>query len=191
MRMPLRVGLVGIVIVASALAVAMVVTSPEFGSTSRGVSHRKALDRAPGSVPPARNASETSGPAPAIPLFSAGFVDDSGYTLAFQHTPPIQDRSSLAEIRAAVRVRGRRGLETLQQELAQLELSAPGVPGRASERCRLQTLIGLLHMYEGEFEQAAPWFEKAATENAGLPARLRANTAALLGIAAMRKGEVE
>src|SRR5262249_42031485 len=56
---------------------------------------------------------------------------------------------------------------------------------------RLLMLIGLLHMYDGSFAEADSWFEKAIDECPGLPLPFRANTEALRGVAALRRGEVE
>ncbi len=46
--------------------------------------------------------------AAAVPLFSAGFIDDSGYDLGVFYTPAIKDRSSLVEVASAHRERAKR-----------------------------------------------------------------------------------
>ncbi len=62
---------------------------------------------------------------------------------------------------------------------------------REIKRADLQVKIALLSMYEGQFQEADRWLERAIAENPGLPASLKANLGALRGVAALRRGEVE
>ena len=52
-------------------------------------------------------------------------------------------------------------------------------------------LIGLMHMYDGQFEEAAQWIDKARRDGSGLPREYRTNLEALLGVAALRRGEID
>jgi len=131
------------------------------------------------------------GPPSVVPLFGAGFIDDSGYELAVGYTPPIADRGSLAEVAAAYRQRSGRGMADLRSRLDGLQSASPRPPDFNQRRAMLQVFAGLLGMYEGEFEEAQSWFERAVRENPGLDPDFRKNIGALRGVAALRRGEVE
>lgn len=118
-----------------------------------------------------------------IPLFGDDFVEESGNQLAIKWMGPIADRSSLVEVRNAVRERATRGKALFQDQIARL-------PEGSAERSQLQMMVGLLHMYEGEFADAIRWFDVARANN-DLPPPLRADLLALRGVASLRRGEVE
>ena len=134
---------------------------------------------------------ESPGSASSVPLFSAGFIDDSGYELAVGYTPPIADRGSLTEVAAAYRERSRHGMADLQARLDGLERVSPRPPDFDQRRAMLQVFAGLLGMYEGDFDEAQSWFERAVRENPGLDPDFRTNIGAMRGVAALRRGEVE
>jgi hypothetical protein len=185
MRGVLRVGLVGLAIVATALLVVATLTNPGLA----GASLRAILRLAPGVASrPGRAPDESS---QRFALVSARFLDDSGYQLAGALTPAIEDQGSLEQVRAAVRVRAESGRSTLLGQLARLDAMPVDRTGHDLRRATLQAKIGMLFMYEGRFQDASRWLEKAATENPGLPANLKANLVALRGVAALRRGEIE
>jgi hypothetical protein len=185
MRVVVRVGLVGLAIVTIAGGVVATLVNPALIDAGR-----KALARLdPRAAPkPGRSGED---PPPRVALVSARFLDDSGYQLAGELTPKIEDRGSLPQVRSAVRVRAERGRSTLLGQLGRLEALPAGREGYDLRRATLQAKIGMLFMYEGRFEDASRWLEKAATENPGIPADLTANLVALRGVAAMRRGEVD
>ena len=46
-------------------------------------------------------------------------------------------------------------------------------------------------MYDGRFEEAAQWVDRARRDGTGLPREYQANLEALLGVAALRRGELD
>jgi FG-GAP-like repeat/ASPIC and UnbV len=115
--------------------------------------------------------------------------EDGGYNTALGFMAPIRDLGSLQELRESVRGRGRRGTSALRARYDQLSPESP--PNW--EKVSLEQSIGLLYMYDGKFLEAASWLEKAiATSRAAdVPAVLRNRLIAILGIIAMRRGEIE
>jgi hypothetical protein len=134
---------------------------------------------------------ESAGAKPTVPLFSAGFIDDSGYELALNYTPAIADRGSLAEVAAACGQRTRRGRADIGARLASLERLSPRPPDFDQRRAMLQIFAGLLGMYEGKFDEAQSWFGRALRDNPGLDSYFRMNIGAMRGVAALRRGEIE
>ncbi len=61
------------------------------------------------------------------------------------------------------------------------------------KKASLEQSIGILYMYEGNFPEAASWFEKSLESSGAteVPAEARSRLLALLGIIAMRRGEIE
>jgi hypothetical protein len=171
--------MVGGLSLAFAWATVQVVLTPKHSST-RGAPE----------IAPARRASAS---APAVALFSQGFIDDSGYNLAYPYTAPIKDRGSLRECLAAVHGRADRGIAQLMTMLDRLKAVGAGPARDAMEIGRIETYIAILHMYDGRFAEADPWIARAiATTSApGVPQELVANLVALRGVAAMRLGETE
>ena len=179
MKPVLRVGLIGLAVAATAGVVCLAVMIP--GLTDVWA---KALGRRAPSPP--SSASSTR-----VPLVSERFLDDSGYQLAGEMTPPIENRASLAEIRSAVRGRAERGRVILIGQLSRLDKLSADRTGHDLRRATLQAKIGMLYMYEGRFAEASQWLERAAKENSGIPEDLKANLVALRGVAALRRGEMD
>jgi hypothetical protein len=119
--------------------------------------------------------------------------EDGGYATAAQYMAPIRDPSSLQELREAIRGRGRRGLSILRPKYEKLHLDAPPTPKQLEEKMGLEEAIGFLHMYEGKFLEAAAWLQKALESGKGaeVPASEHNRLLAVLGIIAMRRGEIE
>ncbi len=117
-----------------------------------------------------------------VPLFGDEFVEDSGYTLSLQFTAPVKDRGSLEMLRDEARGRVPRGMADLRAKIDRL-------PPNDMERGRLEMMVGLLHMSQGEFEEAIRRFN-AIEHMSSIPPSLLANVVALRGVASMRLGEV-
>jgi hypothetical protein len=117
-----------------------------------------------------------------IPRFGDGFVEDSGYEVSLGFIAPLKDRRSLLEARAEGRGRARRGIADLKARLARL-------PAEAPDHGQVALMIGLLHMYQGEFEEAIRQFN-SIERMPDIPRPLLANIIALRGVASMRIGEV-
>jgi hypothetical protein len=144
----------------------------------------KARRKAPADARPAGKPSD---------LFEAReLLDDAGFAMATLFTGSIHHPESLAELREAVRLRGRIGLGVLQAELDHV-LSAPRTPRqRGVETARILFQIGLLHLYDGQFADASATLEEAlGLERLGsLTPRVRAELLALLGIIALSQAEL-
>jgi hypothetical protein len=123
-----------------------------------------------------------------VALYAEGWIDDSGYTEVIPFTHPIEDPGSLASIRAAVAGRGERGIAELRAELNALPRAAANTAGHAA---RLRLRIGLLHMYLGQFDEATREFEAVLAAGIDAPDLAPTNLEALLGVAALRRGEAE
>ncbi len=126
-----------------------------------------------------------------MPLFTAGFIDDSGYELALNYTPAIGNRGSITEVAAAYRERSQRGRADILRKLDALERSVPHPLDFDQRRALLQVFAGLIGMYEGDFPQAETWFARAMIENPGMDVDFRTNIGAMRGVAALRRGEVD
>ncbi len=175
----IRFAQVGLWFLCLSLAVALIslverATSPDKGEAERPVA---------GTVAP-RVPSETSDQEP---------LDDGGLSVARQFTAPIHDPGSLQELRAAISVRGPLGLAVLQAEFEQVRLRFKAPREEIAAAARLLHQIGLLNLHEGRYAEAASAFQKAL--ELGRPSDIsdqeRAQRMALLGIAALRRGEAE
>ncbi|MFO0890384.1 MAG: tetratricopeptide repeat protein [Isosphaeraceae bacterium] len=187
MKAAIRITVVGVVILGAVSALLFLVTSPELaGSASR---KPRPADRTPGRGRPAQEAAK---PQESVPLYSAGFVDDSGFDLATSFMPDDYDRRSLEAHRLALQSRSRRGIERFQAQRDEITRSAGGSSREGGAAlARLAMLIGLVHMHDGEFEEAVRWIDRARSEGEGLPPSFRANLLALRGVAALRRGELD
>ena len=121
-------------------------------------------------------------------------IEDGGFGMASQYTGSIQDHRSLRELREALQARGRVGLAVLRAECDKLERWRPNTAGASwHTQGRLWYQRGLLEIYEGRFSEASASFQKSLEigRSAGVPSRVRSDLMALLGIAALRRGEVD
>lgn len=128
---------------------------------------------------------------PGIPTITDHFVDDSGYDLAYRYSMPITDRSDLKSCYESASGRFERGRADLQMQLDRLRESKLSGFELQERRSRLQLFMGLLHMYEGKFEEAAEWFETTTQENPLLAKQMKSNLVGLSGVAALRRGELD
>jgi hypothetical protein len=125
-------------------------------------------------------------------LISVAF-EDGGYATAMEYMSSIRDPNSLEELRDAVRGRGHRGLSTLKPKYDKLHIDATPSAEQLREKMTLEQSIGFLYMYEGEFLAATSWLNRALETSgaAGAPASSRSRLLAVLGIVALRRGEIE
>jgi tetratricopeptide (TPR) repeat protein len=119
--------------------------------------------------------------------------EDGGYKTATQFMIPIRNLASLQELREAVRGRGRRGISTQRAQLGQLQIDTPPTHDQVLKKLSLEQSIGFLYMYEGKFLEAASWLEKAleTSQAPHVPVAMQIRLTAVLGIVAMRRGEIE
>ena len=125
-----------------------------------------------------------------VPPYGAELLDDSGFTLATTFTAPVADRADLDRVAQAIRERARRGIAEVERTLAEVDPSGLDGPQLV---VKFRQEIALLHLYEGDFDEAARQLERAAeaAEDPLVPVGLRANLDALLAVAALRRGETE
>jgi hypothetical protein len=114
--------------------------------------------------------------------------DDSGYATAFRFSLPINDPSSLAQIRDSVIGRGQRGIDYLSAKLVPSSRADGPTPELATQ---IHMLIGALQMHEGQWAEASAQFAKAQDSDQGKSPGFHANMDALRGVAALRRGEIE
>src|SRR4051812_27441210 len=121
------------------------------------------------------------------------FFDAVIFDTALPFTGPIRDARSLEELREAVRGRGRRGIAALRAQYDQLRLDSPPTSNQAVQAIRLAQSIAFLEMHEGKLAEAASWLERALelSRRPEVSPEVPANLRALLGIAALRRGEIE
>ncbi|MDB5348988.1 MAG: hypothetical protein JWN86_235 [Planctomycetota bacterium] len=189
MRSLLQVGLVGLACFGLAGLAVFALTDPTMSKAlEKAIRSNPACEPsvAPVSIEARPDAPSRSDPS--VPLFSDEGFENAGFGTACRFTGPIQDRSSLDQVRDAIRVRAKRGIAE------QLEILRSTDSGSSEGRLRAfrsKVTIGYLHMYEGNFVEAASWVEKAREGSAGLPRELRANLGAMLGTIHLRRGETE
>jgi hypothetical protein len=123
-----------------------------------------------------------------VRLFSEDWFDDSGFSLVTAFTGPVDDPTSLEQLRTALEGRAQRGRAQLQSTLDRLDPATPDTPAHVA---RLSMILGSLDMFEGRFDEAATRFEASLRASPGASEPIRANMEALLGIAALRRGETE
>jgi hypothetical protein len=121
-------------------------------------------------------------------LYGDGWFDDSGYFFAIIFNEDPADPASLEQLGAKLSGRADRGLKYLRTVLDGVPRDDPTAPQQIA---RLHMSIGGLHMYDGDFDAAAREFEAARDSEPADDELVRANYEALLGIVALRRGEVE
>ena len=107
---------------------------------------------------------------------------------------PIRDLGSLQELRESVRGRAAGGSPRFGRSYDQLHLDSPPTQEQTLEKASLEQSIGLLYMYEGKFLEAAVLAREGAGDQPGSrtsPPRSGTGCMALLGIVALRRGEIE
>ncbi len=192
MRNLIRLTLAALFCVGVAVAAAVVLMNPGLLKWRRGEPPRprNVVDRAAGGEAPGA----VAGPGqPVVFDVVLDKFEDGGYQTAVRFAAPIHDPASLQELRESVRGRGRRGITALKAKYEQLRPDSPPTRQQILEKIGLQQSIGFLYMYEGSFLEAAEWLLQAleASRHSEVPAAARRRLMAVLGIIAMRRGEVE
>ncbi len=122
--------------------------------------------------------------------------NDLDYNLgetAFAYTGTVHDHSSLDELRESQKGMGRRGIAELRARYDRLKIdSAPSLQ-QATMAIPLARSIALLYMYDGKFAEANAWLEQGLSlcRRPEVSPDLVAAFNALLGVAALRRGEIE
>ncbi len=100
---------------------------------------------------------------------------------------------SLEERGEAIRTRGSRGLAVLAEKARRVVLSSPATAEEATIAIRTWREVAFLEMYEGRFAEAKSWLTRAlgVSHTPGVLPQDRAYVTALLGIVALRRGELE
>ncbi len=125
--------------------------------------------------------------------FDEHALEDSGWELASEFTAPIHDQGSLEQLRESVAMRGDLALAVLQAESDQTGLRFRAPKEEVAAAARLLHQIGLLKLYGGRYSEASLALQKARElgRPGDIAARDRAAMTALLGVVALRRGEVE
>ncbi|MDX2037154.1 MAG: CRTAC1 family protein [Isosphaeraceae bacterium] len=149
-------------------------------------------DRSQPPLLPAPGALEVRAPDdPKMPIFGHGFIDESGYELAYGFTAPIADRASLDEIYAASEGRSARGMKAISTAIERIDASNLPPERKAEQRAIQQMLMGILAMYDAEFPEADRRFARAVEDNPAISRKLRRNIEVLRGVAWLRQGELD
>jgi hypothetical protein len=122
-----------------------------------------------------------------------GDFDDTIALTAFSYTGAVRDPNSLEELREALKGRGRRGIADLRFQFEQLKLDSAPTLQQAVKAIPLVRSIAFLYMYEGKFAEANEWLHQglALSQRSEISPEIQANFHILLGVAALRRGEVE
>ncbi len=109
------------------------------------------------------------------------------------YTGKVRDTSSLAEVREAVRGRGRRALADLRVQYDRLRVSPSPTFNEALTAMRMQRELAFACMFEGKFAEASSWLQQALalSQTRGMPSETPRVFHALLGLVALRQGEIE
>jgi predicted amidohydrolase YtcJ len=189
MRTIVRIGLGAAACAAVSGVAAVVLTDPESAKATDRVLRRALSWNASRSSNQGHTPSEPrNSPEPPFPLFSTSGFENAGYPTACRFTGPIEDRSSIAQVREAIRTRAQRGADELRSKLRSIR---PGSADGSILAFQIKSSLALLSMYAGRFDEAADRIAGAMAEGAPVPRGLRANLEALLGVIHLRRGETE
>jgi hypothetical protein len=165
-------------IVGSALLVALVAVVPRIG-----------LKRSSGAKTPGPAIAAPPAAPGAVPLYSDGWFDDSGFAVAKEFEAAVADPRELGQVGDARRGRGERGIAQLERMAA--KLSARRSPQEAVQLARTHLMMGGLHMFDGRFPEARSRFEQARDVYPRDDDHFKTNIEALLGVVSLRRGETE
>ncbi len=119
--------------------------------------------------------------------------EDGGYETAIRFSTRILHPESLQELRESVRGRGRRGISVLKKRYEETPIALNPTPQKRLEAVAMLQSIGFLYMYEGKFQESSEWLQRALemASHPSVPGNVRLRLMAVLGIVAMRRGEIE
>ncbi len=119
--------------------------------------------------------------------------DNAVFSTADKFTGTPANLLSLEERGEAIRTRGSRGLSVLSETARRVVLSSPATALEATIAIRTWREVAFLEMYEGHFAEAKSWLTRAlgVSHTSGVLPLDRAYVTALLGIVALRRGELE
>ncbi len=119
--------------------------------------------------------------------------EDGGYETAIRFSTRILHPESLQELRESVRGRGRRGIAVLKKRYEEMPVDPHPTPRKRLEAVAMLRSIAFLYMYEGKFREASEWLQRALemSGDPSVPKTVRLRLMAVLGIVAMRRGEIE
>jgi FG-GAP-like repeat/ASPIC and UnbV len=191
MRTTLRAGLLVALCLVVAGVGALVIADPKNvatidGAVRWGAGHMPSFSAGRASAQPEQRLERGD----SFPLFSSVGFETGGFSAACRYTEAIADRGSIEMVAAAIKVRAQRGIDDLTTRLRSMPANAPD---RLFLTFQMHATIGLLLMYDGRFDEAADWTERALAESKdiGLPPGLRANLEALVGVIHLRRGETD
>jgi tetratricopeptide (TPR) repeat protein len=127
-------------------------------------------------------------------VFIAGHDFDNGvFQTAADFMKPAWNESSLEELSREIGERSGRGLSYWRVTAESVHLDDPPTVAQATNALRSWRAVAFLEMYEGRFGEAKTALERALAlaTTPGVAPLDRAYVRALLGIAALRRGEVE
>jgi hypothetical protein len=122
-----------------------------------------------------------------IEPYQLGTFADFGASITTGFTGPIRDYKALYQVRESLEGRGQRALAAARKEFNQLPKK------QSAEASRLLHKIGTLAIHEGRLDEATVTLEEALEvgRRSGIPAQFQRELTALLGVVALRRGEVE
>ena len=120
-------------------------------------------------------------------------IDFGIASTAFAYMGTVHDHRSLDELREAHKGMGRRGIADLRAQYERLKIDSHTPVQQLSTAIRLARAIGLLYMFEGKFAEANEWLEQGLSlcQRPQVSPDLVATFHSLLGVAALRRGEIE
>ena len=137
---------------------------------------------------------DPSAPGTAKTVFIGHYNFDNGvFVTAAEFTGTPANILSLDELGQAIGGRGLRGLPVLSERARRLVLGSPPSAEEATRAIRTWRDLAFLEMYEGRFAEAKSWLARGLdiSRTPGVLPLDRAYLRALLGIVALRRGELE
>jgi hypothetical protein len=140
----------------------------------------------------------TTFPDPTAPPGSPAqvFIDRQSFdglvaSVTAQFTDKVRDESSLDEYRRTIATRAQRAETQLRERISLLHLDPAPTLDQVSQAIAIYSQLALVGLYKGDHDGTAAWLKKALTlsKTPGIPTSVRAQTTALLGINALRRGE--
>jgi hypothetical protein len=204
MRLVLRIILVGTVCLAVALGIVSWITGTDgwgnvFQSvlnkgdvTNRDVQTGADLEQDANNI--VATFPDPNAPGTSKQVFLAKYEFDSGvFQTAVEFMKPAWDERSLRDVQQEILERSRRGLSHWRARADVLVLDSPPTAEQATLAIRSWRAIAFLEMYDGRLAEAKSWLERALklSWTPGVAPPDRAYLRALLGIAALRRGEIE